>query len=82
MEHLKKRKRINKMFVLPRFSGEDNNEDEEDMKIKLYQDLAAKQSELLKDKHGNLLIQVKIKGTGHGFYWSFKKRTCFCTKRC
>ena len=58
------------MFILPQFSGEDNNEDEEDVKMKLYQDLAVKQSELLKDKQGNLLIQVKIKGTGHGFYWS------------
>ena len=62
------------MFILPQFSGEDNNEDEEDVKMKLYQDLAVKQSELLKDKQGNLLIQVKIKGTGHGFYWSPSKK--------
>jgi hypothetical protein len=48
--------------------------EDENKQNKIYQDLATKAAELLKDKQGNLLITVKIKGTGHGFYWSPNKK--------
>ena len=36
----------------------------------LYNDLAIKASEFLKDKSGKLLILVQIKGEGLSYYWS------------
>ena len=59
------------MSILPTFSelGLDKIDKEE-----VYQEMAKKAAELLRDKNGDLLIQVKIKGTGHGFYWSPSKK--------
>ncbi len=54
------------MSILPTFSelGTEQLDKEE-----IYQEMAAKAAELLKDKGGHPLLQVKIKGSGHGFYW-------------
>jgi hypothetical protein len=43
-------------------------------KEEIYQEMAKKAGELLKDKGGHPLIQVKIKGKGNGFYWSPSKK--------
>jgi len=37
---------------------------------KIYEDLAIKASEYLKDKSGKALHSVRIKGDGLGYYWS------------
>lgn len=69
------------MFVLPQFSAKKDDEDKKETTIKLYHDLAEKAAELLKDKQGNLLLTVKIKGTGHGFYWSPSKKSLIFVPR-
>ena len=58
------------MSTLPTFSelGLDKLDKDD-----IYQEMAAKAAELLKDKSGNLLLNVKIKGQGNGFYWSPSK---------
>ena len=58
------------MSTLPTFSelGLDKLDKDD-----IYQEMAAKAAELLKDKGGHPLLQVIIKGTGHGFYWSPSK---------
>ena len=58
------------MSILPTFSelGLDKLDKDD-----IYQEMAAKAAELLKDKSGNLLLNVKIKGQGNGFYWSPSK---------
>ena len=66
------------MNTIPTFSElEIDKTDKDD----IYQEMAKKASELLKDKNGNPLLQVKIKGNGHGFYWSPSKNVCSKRRR-
>lgn len=59
------------MSKFPMFSDiETDKLDKED----IYQEIAIKAAELLRDANGDLLIQVKIKGEGNGFYWSPSKK--------
>jgi len=59
------------MSTFPTFS---ELETEKLDKEEVYQEMAKKAAELLRDRNGDLLLQVKIKGSGHGFYWSPSKK--------
>jgi hypothetical protein len=57
-------------------------DDENDIEfVNKYIKLAARMSNLLKSKKGELLIAVKIKGEGKGYYWSISDRAFVLIER-